>query len=74
MSLTDETLSHWRGDEVDSSAVGADGSALAQLLGIATFPAPMDADRRTANCPPLYTTVFTPSEKESDNRRNREWH
>ena len=50
---------------MDSSALGADGSALAQPIGAACLPASMGADRRLANCPHLYTALYTTSEKES---------
>jgi hypothetical protein len=50
---------------VDSSAPGADGSALAQLLGTDDVPAPKGADMRQANRPRLSTALYTPFEKES---------
>ena len=59
------TLSHWRGADVDSSALGADGSSLAQPLCTYDLPAPRGAGRRRANCPRLSTTLYTPFEKES---------
>src|SRR5207249_1739931 len=56
-------LSQGRGAVADSSALGAEPSALAQGLGAADFPAPPCADERRANCPRLYTAPYTASEK-----------
>jgi hypothetical protein len=50
---------------VDSSALGADGSSLAQSLDSEGLTAPTSADERRANCPRLYTAPYTAFEKES---------
>ena len=50
------------GAEVDSLALGAEGSALAQGVGAPRFPALARAENRRASCPVLYTALYTASE------------
>jgi hypothetical protein len=56
-------LSHRQGAGADSSALGAEPSALAQAIGTAELAAPAGAEERRANCPGLYTVLYTASEK-----------
>src|SRR5262249_21613625 len=56
-------LSQQRGAGLDSSALGADSSMLAQSLGVPMLTAPPIPAERRANCPPLYTALYTAFEK-----------
>jgi hypothetical protein len=59
------TLSHGRVTEADSSALGAETSALAQRLGTKALPAPTSTEGHRPNCPPPYTALYTWFEKVS---------
>jgi hypothetical protein len=62
-SRTKQGLSQDPGAGADSPAPGADGQVLAQRLGALSLPAPSRAGRGPANCPRLYTALYTTSEK-----------
>ena len=58
-------LSQRRSVGADNSALGAEPSALAQAVGIADLAMPRGADAGRPNCPWLYTSLYTASEKVS---------
>jgi hypothetical protein len=56
-------LSQRRGTGADSSALGAEPSALAQGIGADDFATPPGVEERRANRPGMYTAPYTASEK-----------